>query len=186
MALQETHWQESTEFEVEGWRCISSAHKSKDRAPKAKSSTQPPQPAEGTSASQRAVHDDKRADGVMLLISPHVAKVSIRWSEYLKGRVLEGVFQWRGARVHVISVYQHVWSTSKTSQQNREDRAPCLEALSKAIRSAPMCDTLIVLGDFNSTLNTSHGTVGTCTPGPPPHRATEDAYFQRLFRDMDW
>ncbi|CAE6945196.1 unnamed protein product [Symbiodinium natans] len=27
IALQETHWQESTEFDVEGWHCVSSANK---------------------------------------------------------------------------------------------------------------------------------------------------------------
>ena len=52
--------------------------------------------------------------------------------------------------------------------------------MSKAIRGVPQRDTLVVLGDFNSTLNTSAGVVGTCTPGSPPHRSNEDAYFQRL------
>ena len=129
IALQETHWQESTEFDVEGWHCISSASKGKAKAPKAKSkptsdhnsSEQP-----GTQPQEERVHDDKRADGVMILTAPHIPKATIRWSEHHKGRVLEVVFQWKGARVHIVSVYQHVWTTSKTAQHNREDRSKCL------------------------------------------------------------
>ena len=183
IALQETHWQESTEFDVEGWHCISSASKGKAKAPKAKSkprsdhnsSEQP-----GAQPQEERVHDDKRADGVMILTAPHIPKATIRWSEHHKGRVLEVVLQWKGAHVHIVSVYQHVWTTSKTAQHNREDRSKCLASLSKAVRGVPQRDTLVVLGDFNSTLNTSVGVVGTCTPGSPQHRSAEDAYFQRL------
>ena len=183
IALQETHWQESTEFDVEGWHCISSASKGKAKAPKAKSKPTPDhnsseQP--GTQPQDQRVHDDKRADGVMILTAPHIPKATIRWSEHHKERVLEVVFQWKGARVHIVSVYQHVWTTSKTAQQNREDRSKCLASLSKAVRGVPQRDTLVVLGDFNSTLNTSVGVVGTCTPGSPQHRSAEDAHFQRL------
>ena len=77
------------------------------------------------------------------------------------------------------TVYQQVWTTSKTAQHNR-DRSLCLASLSRAVRGVPQRDTLVVLGDFNSTLNTSAGVVGTCTPGSPQHRSAEDAYFQRL------
>ena len=183
IALQETHWQETTEFEVEGWHCVSSASKGQAKATRAKK--KPNSSTEGTGlalpdAQSHALHDDKRADGVMVLTAPHIPKDTVRWKEHQKGRVLEIVFQWKGARVHVVSVYQHVWSTSKTAQKNREDRSTTLAALSRAIRGTPQRDTLIVLGDFNSTLQSSPGAVGLCTPGPPPHRKTEDEYFQRL------
>ena len=183
IALQETHWQESTECDVEGWHCISSASKGKAKAPKAKSKPVPGNtstPQTGIQPQAQHVHDDKRADGAMILTAPHIPKATIRWSEHRKGRVLEVVFQWKGARVHIVTVYQHVWTTSKTAQQNREDRSQCLASLSKAVRGVPQRDTLVVLGDFNSTLNTSAGVVGTCTPGSPQHRLAEDAYFQRL------
>ncbi|CAE7439908.1 unnamed protein product [Symbiodinium natans] len=183
IALQETHWQETTEFEVEGWHCVSSASKGQVKATRAKK--KPNSSTEGTGlalpeAQSHALHDDKRADGVMVLTAPHIPKDTVRWKEHQKGRVLEIVLQWKGARVHVVSVYQHVWSTSKTAQKNREDRSTTLAALSRAIRGTPQRDTLIVLGDFNLTLKSSPGAVGLCTPGPPPHRKTEDEYFQRL------
>ena len=165
------------------WNCVSSASKGQAKATRAKN--KPNSSTEGTGlalpdAQSHALHDDKRADGVMVLTAPHIPKDTVRWKEYQKGRVLEIVFQWKGARVHVVSVYQHVWSTSKTAQKNREDRSTTLAALSRAIRGTPQRDTLIVLGDFNSTLQSSPGAVGLCTPGPPPHRKTEDEYFQRL------
>ena len=183
IALQETHWQETTEFDVEGWHCVSSASKGQVKATRSKIKQNPT--AEGTGPAlpevqAHALHDDKRADGVMILTAPHIPKDTVRWSEHKKGRVLETVFQWKGARVHVVSVYQHVWSTSKTAQQNRADRSTNLAALSRAIRGVPQRDTLIVLGDFNSTLTPSPGVVGPCTPGPPPHRKAEDEFFQRL------
>ena len=158
IALQETHWQESTEFDVEGWHCVSSANKGKAKAPKAKSQPVPDHASETQTGQQpqtQPVHDDKRADGVMILTAPHIPKATIRWSEHQKGRVLEAVFQWKGARVHIVTVYQHVWTTSKTAQQNREDRSKCLASLSKAVRGVPQRDTLVVLGDFNSTLRAS-------------------------------
>ena len=36
LVLQETHWNETAEFDVEGWHCISSAKKGAARAPKKK------------------------------------------------------------------------------------------------------------------------------------------------------
>ena len=53
----------------------------------------------------------------MILTAPHIPKATIRWSEHHKGRVLEAVFQWKGARVHIVTVYQHVWTTSEQRGQ---------------------------------------------------------------------
>ena len=38
LALQETHWNETAEFTVEGWQCVSSTKKGAPRAPKGKPS----------------------------------------------------------------------------------------------------------------------------------------------------
>ena len=52
----------------------------------------------------------------------------------------------------VMCVYQHVWSSAKTPQQNRSDRGHVLASLSKALRQIPSRLSLVVAGDFNSTL----------------------------------
>ncbi|OLP99450.1 hypothetical protein AK812_SmicGene18018 [Symbiodinium microadriaticum] len=39
-----------------------------------------------------------QADGVMVLLSPEVSAVTVRWKEHLKGRLLETRFDWHGAR----------------------------------------------------------------------------------------
>ena len=72
-----------------------------------------------------------RADGVMVLMSPRIAAKSVRWQEHVVGRALEVRFDWQGARVTVVAVYQHVWSPAKTVHNNRQDRASLLKAPGK-------------------------------------------------------
>ena len=45
-----------------------------------------------------------------------------------------------------------MWSSAKTPQQNRSDRGHVLASLSKALRQIPSRLSLVVAGDFNSTL----------------------------------
>ena len=98
MALQETHWNETAEFTVEGWQCISSAKKGAPRAPKGKAKPrqrrrpQQPAPQEDSAMTAEAQVDTSRADGVMLLLSPAIDKKTIRWKEHLKGRLIQASF----------------------------------------------------------------------------------------------
>ena len=148
LILQETHWQESAEFTVSGWYCISSA--SKPVAHQRKPRKEPKQ-SKGTSASGSAP-SITRADGLMVLLSPKFQKKQIRWKEWTTGRVLEVRAFLAGSRVTFLAVYQHVWSSNKTQQDNKSDRASVLSSLTKAIKQVPQRDTLIVAGDFNSSL----------------------------------
>ena len=96
-----------------------------------------------------------RADGVMVLMSPRVPAKSVRWKEHVVGRALEVRFDWQGARVIVVAVYQHVWSPAKTVHNDRQDRASLLKALGRCIKRVPHRDTLILAGDYN-TITTAH------------------------------
>ena len=98
------------------------------------------------------------ADGVRVLLSPEIPTNTVRWKEHVKGRLLETRFDWHGARTTVLTVYQHVWSPAKTVQANKQDRAAILKSLARSVKRVPARDTLIIAGDFNSSV----------FPHPPP------------------
>ena len=162
LVLQETHWNETAEFDVEGWHCISSAKKGAARAPKKKAA--PGQRPEMKAASQQDPQlDTSRADGVMVLLSNRIPANQVRWREIRKGRLLQVIFPWMGTRVHLAAVYQHAWSSKKTNQQNKEDRAKLLGEISSLIRSIPCRNTFLLAGDFNARLSPHEGLIGPCS-----------------------
>ena len=162
LLLQETHWSSSAQFSVSGWTCISSASETPPKAePRSRgrgrgSKAPHPQPHRTAAADAPA----SRADGVIALLSPRIASGQIRWREHVVGRVLEVRFMFEGSPQVVMCVYQHVWSSAKTPQQNRSDRGHVLASLSKALRQIPSRLSLVVAGDFNSTLFSSPRLVG--------------------------
>ena len=97
--------------------------------------------------------------GVMVLLSPRIPAKSLRWKEHAAGRALEVRFDWQGARVTVVAVYQHVWSPAKTVH----NRASLLKALGRCIKQVPHRDTLILAGDYNSSLTKQPRLVGAAT-----------------------
>ena len=64
----------------------------------------------------------------MVLFSPKINKSQILWTKWISGRILELRARWAGARI-AIAIYQHVWSSTKTQQDNRSDRAHVLSTL---------------------------------------------------------
>ena len=155
LVLQETHWNETAEFDVEGWHCISSAKKGAARAPKKKAA--PGQRPETKAASQQDPQLDTR------LLSKRIPANQVRWREIRKGRLLQVIFPWMGTRVHLAAVYQHAWSSKKTIQQNKEDRAKLLGEISSLIRSIPCRNTFLLAGDFNARLSPHEGLIGPCS-----------------------
>ena len=98
---------------------------------------------------------------------------SVRWKEHAVGRALEVRFDWQGARVTVVAVYQHVWSPAKTVHSNRQDRASLLKALGRCIKQVPHRDTLILAGDHNSSLTKQPKLVGPAATPPRDSRPDE-------------
>ena len=107
--------------------------------------------------------DTSRADGVMVLLSKRIPANQVRWREIRKGRLLQVIFPWMGTRVHLAAVYQHAWSSKKTIQQNKEDRAKLLGEISSLIRSIPCRNTFLLAGDFNARLSPHAGLIGPCS-----------------------
>ena len=180
LVLQETHWSSSAQFSVSGWTCISSASDTSSQAEprsrgRGKGRKAPhPQPHRTAAADVPA----SRADGVIALLSPKIASGQIRWREHVVGRVLEVRFMFEGSPQVLMCVYQHVWSSAKTPQQNRSDRSHVLASLSKALKQIPYRLSLVVAGDFNSTLLSSQRLVGPriCPEAERP----DSAGFQEL------
>ena len=194
LVLQETHWQATAEFSVAGWYCISSASEyvptvddktdggSAQPAPTEPAGAMPNQPR----PRRKSLRGSKgpsttKADGVMVLLSPEVPADTVRWKEHLKGRLLETRFDWHGARTTVLAVYQHVWSPAKTVQANKQDRAAVLKALSRGVRRVPARDTMIIAGDFNSSVSPTPRLVGPRTLTPQEARPDE-AEFTNFVR----
>ena len=194
LVLQETHWQATAEFSVAGWYCISSASEyvptvedktlggSAQPAPTVPAGALPNQP-RPRRKSLRGSKDPSttKADGVMVLLSSEVSGITVRWKEHLKGRLLETRFDWHGARTTVLAVYQHVWSPAKTVQANKQDRAAVLRALSRGVRRVPARDTMIIAGDFNSSVSPTPRLVGPRTLAPQEARPDE-AEFTNFVR----
>ena len=194
LVLQETHWQATAEFSVAGWYCISSASEyvptEEDKTPGGSAQPAPTVPAGALPNPPRPRRKSLRgskgpsttkADGVMVLLSPEVSAITVRWKEHLKGRLLETRFDWHGARTTVLAVYQHVWSPAKTVQANKQDRAAVLRALSRGVRRVPARDTLIIAGDFNSSVSPTPRLVGPRTLAPQEARPDE-AEFTNFVR----
>ena len=194
LVLQETHWQATAEFSVAGWYCISSASEyvptvadktlggSAQPAPTVPAGALPNQP-RPRRKSLRGSKDPSttKADGVMVLLSPAVSGITVRWKEHLKGRLLETRFDWHGARTTVLAVYQHVWSPAKTVQANKQDRAAVLRALSRGVRRVPARDTMVIAGDFNSSVSPTPRLVGPRILAPQEARPDE-AEFTNFVR----
>ena len=186
LVLKETHWQATAEFLVAGWYCISSASEyvptvddktdggSAQPAPTVPAGAWPNQPR----PRRKSLRGSKgpsttKADGVMVLLSPEVPANTVRWKEHLKGRLLETRFDWHGARTTVLAVCQHVWSPAKTVQANKQDRAAVRKALSRGVRRVPARDTMIIAGDFNSSVSPTPRLVGPRTLTPQEARPDE-------------
>ena len=194
LVLQETHWQATAEFSVAGWHCISSASEyvptAEDKTAGGSAQPVPTVPAGALPNQPRPRRKSLRgskgpsttkADGVMVLLSPEVSANTVRWKEHLKGRLLEARFDWHGARTTVLAVYQHVWSPAKTVQANKQDRAAVLKALSRGVRRVPARDTMIIAGDFNSSVSPTPRLVGPRTLAPQEARPDE-AEFTNFVR----
>ncbi|CAE7839381.1 Trpt1 [Symbiodinium sp. KB8] len=109
----------------------------------------------------------------MVLLSPEIPTNTVRWKEHMRGRLLETRFDWHGARTTVLAVYQHVWSPAKTVQANKQDRAAVLKSLSRSVRRVPARDTLVIAGDFNSSVSSTPRLVGPRTLTPQEARPDE-------------
>ena len=173
LLLQETHWSSTSQFQVSGWTCISSASpKPAEPVPKPKTRGRRKKPLAADSPGA-PVAAASRADGVLVLLSPRIDAGQICWREHRVGRLLEVRFVHAGCPYVVLNAYQYVWSSSKTPQQNRKDRSSLVTSLGRAVRQVPSRTSLVVAGDMNATLSSSPRLVGPRACGAAPRPDSE-------------
>ena len=151
VVVQETHWRGSWQFSKSGWHVVSS----------------------GTHKEQGA--------GVLIMVHGSLCKAKdIRFNEIMPGRLLHVRIPGESFSLDIISFYQFVWRSKQTLTQNQEQRKDALAKLSQTIAQLPQRNTLLVAGDFNTSLNPDKKHVGPCTIGLSRlgQRGTKD--LQRL------
>ena len=83
----------------------------------------------------------------------------------LPGRLLHVRVPGASFSLDVLSFYQFVWRSKQTLTQNQDQRRSALDSPSETVSSLPQRNTLIVAGDFNTSLRTDRKFVGPCTIG---------------------
>ena len=134
VVVQETHWRGSWQFSQSGWHVVSS----------------------GTHKEQGA--------GVLIMVHSSLCKAKdIRFNEIMPGRLLHVRIPGESFSLDIISFYQFVWRSKQTLTQNQEQRKEALAKLSQTIAQLPQRNTLLVAGDFNTSLKPDKKHVGPCT-----------------------
>ena len=133
VVVQETHWRGSWQFSKSCWHVVSS----------------------GT-------HNEQGA-GVLIMVHSSLCKAKdVRFNEILPGRLLHVRIPGESFSLDIVSFYQFVWKSKQTLTQNQEERKDALAKLSQTIASSP-CNSLLVAGDFNTSLKPDKKHVGPCT-----------------------
>ena len=136
VVVQETHWRGSWQFSKSGWHVVSSGS-----------------------------HKEQGA-GVLVMVHGSLCKAKdIRFNEILPGRLLHVRIPGESFSLDVLSFYQYVWRSRQTLTQNQEQRKDALAKLSQTIAQLPQRNTLLVAGDFNTSLKPDKKHVGPCTIG---------------------
>ena len=136
VVVQETHRRGSWQFSKSGWHVVSS----------------------GTYNEQGA--------GVLIMVHGSLCKAKdIRFNEILPGRLLHVRIPGESFSLDVISFYQFVWRSKQTLTQNQEQRKDALAKLSRTIAMLPQRNSLLIAGDFNTSLKPDKKHVGPCTIG---------------------
>ena len=134
VAVQETHWRGSWQFSKSGWHVVSS----------------------GT--------HNKQGAGVLIMVHSSLCKAKdIRFNEILPGRLLHVRIPGEKFSLDVISFYQFVWRSKQTLTQSQEQRQDALAKLSQTIAMLPQRNSLLIAGDFNTSLKPDKKHVGPCT-----------------------
>ena len=143
--LQETHWPSSCDYVSGGWFCIHSA------------------------GDPQQSHD--RYAGLLVMLSKHHFKDPVV-HEVQPGRVLHvrACYKQASTDIDLVAIYQHVWRTHLSTQENRDIREVVWSAIEHTLARIPLRNILHMCGDFNSCLAHSPPGVG------PAARSTADAH----------
>ena len=157
VCLQETKWRDSAEFSSDDWNCVHS----------------------GSGESQA---------GILFLVHKSLAPQSqLRFNHLCPGRLLHLRIETQPA-IDLLGTYQHAWnpqaqlphaSLEQRTQILLQKRAHIHSQISAWVRSVPKRNSLMLLGDFNSSLAPSSPHVG---PGVLQHSQPRPDHhdFQQL------
>ena len=154
VVLQETHWRGTSQFTRDDWHVISSGS------------------------------NGEKGAGVAVLVRKSLCRASsLRYNEVLPGRVLHARIPGEQVSLDVVSVYQHVWRSTLTTEANQQHRKGVLSSLQSLLSHLPSRNTLLVAGDFNSSLIPDGKHVGPCVPKGPKFKLRSVRPLQKLLED---
>ena len=165
LILQETHWQESAEFTVSGWYCITSA--SKRTASQRKPRSEGKKPA-GASVPSKAP-SVTNTEGLMVLLPERMEHRQSLGGPGVHGRLSH----------HALGSLPACLVFQQDTAGQPHYREAVLSSLRKAVQQAPKRDTLIVAGDFNSS-TTTQSLVGPQTAQPEDRPASLTNLISKL------
>ena len=166
VALQETHWTSTTEYQSGSYLCFNSGCK-----------------------------DDDKYAGVLTMLSTQVFDPdSVMVSELIQGRVLwmRARVRNKDAWVDVINVYQYAWRSTLSTQENLRRRAEIWSAIEKQLAALPSRNLLLLLGDFNCRATALAPHFGHSVPRCDSHmdadaeRLVDVAKYQQLTALNTW
>ena len=151
--LQESHWPHCSDYTSGNWMCIHSA------------------------SDPDAAYD--RYAGVMVMLSKqHFQDPAVH--EIHKGRVLHvrATHKLTQTRIDVLAVYQHVWRSHLSTQQNHDLRGAVWQHLHEACARLPARNFLLLCGDFNATVQPERYAAGPASL--PSDTSYPDRQLNRL------
>ena len=132
--VQETHWKQEgcRAFSSSPWFVVSSGATSKDKC------------------------GNSHSDSSNVCKSDYVSYRVLR-----QGRVLSVRLNHPQNGSDLLNVYQHVWRTQIDKAENLKARSSVWEAVKSSIMKSPQRNDLIIAGDFNCSIKTSRGLIGS-------------------------
>ena len=139
--ILETKWQENMEFTTGPWTCVHGGCKSRKEA------------------------------GILILVRQSLAPASqLRYEHLLQGRVAHVRIPLRGSEarhLHIIAVYQKVHNPKVASCMDQ--RQQVWQAVHRCLHGLPVRDSILLLGDFNTPVQTELPYVGHHVSPLPSH-----------------
>ena len=95
----------------------------------------------------------EKGAGVAVLVRETICQAqSIRYTEVIPGRALHIRIPGEQFSLDVICAYQLVWRSQSTAIANKNQRQKLLDQLHQHMKGLPSRNTLLLAGDFNSSL----------------------------------
>ena len=152
--ILETKWQENMEFTTGPWTCIHGGCKSRKEA------------------------------GILILVRQSMVPASqLRYEHLLQGRVAHVRIPLRGSEarhLHVIAVYQKVHNPKVASCMDQ--RQQVWQAIHRCLHGLPVRDSILLLGDFNTPVQTEFPYVGHHVSPLPSHPPEDMEELKLLMR----